>query len=168
MFESRRKTGKPTHASLLDISSIGLSDSDNDDSPDDDNAVSVALTFPSPRRRGVSLPPESPPETTPAAGNLSLPLRRTTSMSRDTSPSSECKVNFFNYGTVTNQSTLSVQSIVSYSHDLLVVDSFSNLANFAMFVYSMFYSFLASCSTCFKYGKRKPSIYLIFVYFIFY
>jgi hypothetical protein len=85
---------------LLDITSIGLSDSDNDSDNDNDvsSDVSVSLTFPSPRRRGVSLPPESPPSgpdtTTTGAGNLSLPLRRTTSMSRDTSPSSECKVKF--------------------------------------------------------------------------
>ena len=109
LYEGRSKNTKPTHASLLDISSIGLSDSDNDSDDDvndkrhnaihpmndvnDTSDVSVSLNFTSPRRRGVSLPPESPTSVTPpSTGNLSLPLRRTTSMSRDTSPSSECKV----------------------------------------------------------------------------
>lgn len=101
-IQARSKTSKPTHASLLDISNIGLSDSDNDSDHEDNDAsgaVSVTLSYPSPRRRGVSLPPESPPSGPASssvsggggAGNLSLPLRRTTSMSRDTSPSSECK-----------------------------------------------------------------------------
>jgi hypothetical protein len=75
----RAKATRPTHASLLDISSIGLSSSSSDsDNDSDDNDVtsagadvSFSLTFPSPRRRGVSLPP---PESSSGGsrGNVSL------------------------------------------------------------------------------------------------
>jgi len=77
---------KPSHASLLDISNIGV----DDDSDDDTDNNSFSLTSPthiqsplrSPLRRGMSLPPESPTQ------SHDTPFRDTVSVSRDSSPNS--------------------------------------------------------------------------------
>jgi len=66
---------KPSHASLLDLSNIGI----NDDSSEDES-----YSYPSSHRslrRGMSLPPESPSD------NYSVHFRDTVSASRDSSPS---------------------------------------------------------------------------------
>ena len=80
----KKLDSKPSHASLLDISNIGV----DDDSDDDTDNNSFSLSSPphtplrSPLRRGMSLPPESPTQTHPT------PFRDTVSVSRDSSPNS--------------------------------------------------------------------------------
>ena len=78
----KKLDSKPSHASLLDISNIGVDDDSDDDT--DDNSFSLSYDTPlrSPRRRGISLPPESPTQTHPT------PFRDTVSVSRDSSPNS--------------------------------------------------------------------------------
>ena len=79
---------KPSHASLLDISNIGVDDDSDEDS---DNSYSLSSYESSPNkrghRRGMSLPPESPSE------SHARSFRDTVSVSRDTSPSNSrfCK-----------------------------------------------------------------------------
>lgn len=82
----KKLDSKPSHASLLDISNIGVGDDSDDDS--DDNLYSYHEVSPrSPRRRGMSLPPESPTQ------SHSRAYRDTVSVSRDSSPSNSrfCK-----------------------------------------------------------------------------
>merc|ERR1719352_949297 len=80
----KKLDSKPSHASLLDISNIGLDDDSDDDT--DNNSFSISPSGRTPlrslRRRGMSLPPESPTQTHPT------PFRDTVSVSRDSSPNS--------------------------------------------------------------------------------
>jgi len=85
----KKSDTKPSHASLLDISNIGVDDDSDDDS--DNNSYSLSSYEASPHkrghRRGMSLPPESPTE------SHARSFRDTVSVSRDTSPSNSrfCK-----------------------------------------------------------------------------
>ena len=68
-LKAKKSSGKPSHASLLDISNLGVSDDD-----EEEEGYAASLVPPSPRRnlmRGVSLPPESP-----SSESLSLPCFR--------------------------------------------------------------------------------------------
>ena len=80
---------KPSHASLLDISNIGVDDDSDDDSDNTSYSLSSYEVSPLKRghRRGMSLPPESPTE------SHTRSFRDTVSVSRDTSPSNSrfCK-----------------------------------------------------------------------------
>jgi len=87
-LKAKKSGGKPSHASLLDISNLGVSDDDEEE--DEQEGYAASMVPPSPRRnlmRGVSLPPESP-----SSECLSLPcFRDSVSMSRETSPVSESR-----------------------------------------------------------------------------
>ena len=71
-LKAKKSSGKPSHASLLDISNLGVSDDDEEE--EEQEGYAASLVPPSPRRnlmRGVSLPPESP-----SSESLSLPCFR--------------------------------------------------------------------------------------------
>ena len=79
----KKLDSKPSHASLLDISNIGIDDDSDEDDPDN-NLYSFSSSHDAPQRslrRGMSLPPESPSKT------QTRPFRDTVSVSRDASPS---------------------------------------------------------------------------------
>jgi len=83
-LEFRKADAKPSHASLLDISNIGLED-DDDDSDDLEGASPAGGPFtPGRFTRGVSLPPTPAAETPP---RNPWDSGRAVSVSRDTSPS---------------------------------------------------------------------------------
>lgn len=84
-IEARKVSNKPSHASLLDLSNIGLDD-DDDNSPDHEEESCQSLPFDLPPRgrspflRGQSLPPDVSSPSNPVA----MPFRET--VSRETSP----------------------------------------------------------------------------------
>jgi len=92
-LEAKKALSKPSHASLLDISNIGLSS----ESDDEDYEPRLSVDRPqdrSRRRRGVSLPPEAPD----AQSDTDLVLRGC--VSRDTSPAGRSRRSRTNSGVV--------------------------------------------------------------------